>query len=117
MIRKISPYTLRGFIYYQGENDDMRPRMYDRLLTNLIRLWRKDWEDESLTFIITQLPMHKYSGSPDFKNWPILREAQMHVFDTVANTGIAVIPDCGQYNEIHPVNKGPVGYRLSLIHI
>lgn len=114
MIRKISPYTLRGFIYYQGENDDMRPRMYDRLLTNLIRLWRKDWEDESLTFIITQLPMHKYSGSPDFKNWPILREAQMHVFDTVANTGIAVIPDCGQYNEIHPVNKGPVGYRLAL---
>lgn len=114
MIRKICPYTLKGFIYYQGENDDIRPRMYDRLLTNLIRLWRKDWGDEELTFIITQLPMHRYSGSPDFKNWPILREAQMNVFDSLDNTGIAVIPDCGQFSEIHPVNKGPVGYRLAL---
>lgn len=114
MIRKICPYTLQGFIYYQGENDDIRPRMYDRLLTNLIKLWRRDWGDDTLTFIITQLPMHRYSGSPDFKNWPILREAQMNVFDSLDNTGIAVIPDCGQFSEIHPVNKGPVGYRLAL---
>lgn len=114
MLRRISPYTLRGFLYYQGENDDIRPRMYEALLSNLIRLWRRDWEDEGLTFLITQLPMHRYAGSPDFQNWPLLREAQMNVFANMAHTGIAVIPDCGQFNEIHPVNKGPVGYRLAL---
>lgn len=114
MIKKICPYTLRGFIYYQGENDDFRPRIYQKLLTALIRLWRQDWQDEGLEFIITQLPMHRYNADPDFKNWPLIREAQLNTFKTVPHTGIAVIPDCGQFNEIHPVNKGPVGERLAL---
>lgn len=114
MLRRICPYTLRGFIYYQGESDDHRPRSYQALFTSLINLWRKDWQDDGLSFIMTQLPMHRYSADPDFKNWPIIREAQLNVFKTLPDTGIAVIPDCGQYNEIHPVNKGPVGERLAL---
>ncbi len=114
MLRRICPYALRGFIYYQGENDDQRPRIYQKLLTSLIKLWRRDWGDDELAFIITQLPMHRYSADPDFKNWPLIREAQLNTFKTVPNTGLAVIPDCGQFNEIHPVNKGPVGLRLAL---
>lgn len=114
MIRKICPYTLRGFIYYQGENDDHRPDMYGRLLTNLIRLWRNDWQDDGLEFIITQLTMHRYSADPDYKNWPIIREAQLETFRNMPHTGIAIIPDCGQFNEVHPTNKTPVGERLAL---
>ncbi|MCM1308965.1 MAG: sialate O-acetylesterase [Butyrivibrio sp.] len=114
MIQKICPYTLRGFIYYQGENDDFRPRIYQKLLTALIELWRRDWQDDGLEFIITQLPMHRYEADPDFKNWPLIREAQLNVFKALPHTGIAVIPDCGQFNEIHPTNKTPVGERLAL---
>ncbi len=114
MISEVCPYSLRGFIYYQGENDDHRPKIYQKLLTRLIRQWREDWKDESLAFINTQLPMHRYEADPDFKNWPLIREAQLRVFKTIKNTGIAFIPDCGQFNEIHPVNKGPVGKRLAL---
>ena len=38
----------------------------------------------------------------------------MRTFKTVKNTGIAVILDCGEFNEIHPKNKVPVGHRLFL---
>ena len=38
----------------------------------------------------------------------------MRTFKTVKNTGIAVILDCGEFNEIHPKNKVPVGHRLYL---
>lgn len=114
MLRRVMPYTLRGFLYYQGESDDHKPNMYGRLFSELIMKWRRDWEDLSLPFLMVQLPMHRYEADPDYKHWCLIREAQMDVFETVKNTGIAVILDCGEFNEIHPKDKLPVGERLAL---
>lgn len=114
MLKRVMPYTLRGFLYYQGESDDHKPRMYYKLLTRMIQQWRDDWEDDALPFLVVQLPMHRYSQDPDYKNWPLIREAQMKAYQTVKNTGLAVILDCGEWNEIHPKDKLPVGERLAL---
>lgn len=114
MVQRIMPYTLRGFIYYQGESDDHKPQMYQKLLARLIRQWREDWEDQTLPFLLVQLPMHRYKRDPDFKNWCLIREAQMNTYQTVKNTGVAVVLDCGEFNEIHPKDKTPVGERLAL---
>ena len=38
----------------------------------------------------------------------------MQVYQTVKHTGIAVILDCGEYCNIYPVDKHPVGHRLAL---
>ena len=114
MLRRIIPYTLRGFIYYQGESDEHKPGMYQKLLTRLIRQWREDWEDLTLPFLIVQLTMHRNRKDPDYKHWCLLREAQMNTYQTVKNTGIAVITDCGAFNDIHPKDKIPVGERLAL---
>ncbi len=114
MLSRVMPYTLRGFIYYQGESDEPRAELYQKQLTRLIRQWREDWHDLELPFLTVQLPMHRYEGSPDNKRWCILREAQMNTYMTVKNTGIAVILDCGEFNEIHPKDKAPVGHRLAL---
>ena len=114
MIQRVMPYTLRGFIYYQGESDDTKSETYYKLLCHLISHWRKDWGDEKLPFLMVQLPMHRYKADPDWKNWCIIREAQMRTFETLKNTGIAVILDCGDYNEIHPKKKKTVGERLAL---
>lgn len=114
MIERIMPYTLRGFIYYQGEEDDVKPQMYQKLLTRLIKQWREDWSDHSLPFLLVQLPMHRYKQNEDTKSWCLIREAQMNTYQTVKNTGIAVILDKGEFNEIHPKDKTPVGERLEL---
>lgn len=114
MIQRIQPYTLCGFIYYQGENDETKSPLYGKLLGHLIHEWRKGWNDITLPFLIVQLPMHRYKDDPDWKNWCMLRENQMKVYQTLKNTGIAVILDCGDYNEIHPKKKAPVGERLAL---
>lgn len=114
MIKLVCPYTMKGFIYYQGESDDPRPMAYYKLLRGLIELWREDWNDEELSFLIVQLPMHRYSGDSDRKNWCFIREAQEKAYKTVKNTGLAVIIDCGEFNEIHPKDKLPVGHRLCL---
>lgn len=114
MLQRVMPYTLSGFIYYQGESDDHKPLLYQKLFTRLIRQWREDWEDDSLPFLFVQLPMHRNEGDPDYKHWCLIREAQMRTFQTVKNTGIAVILDCGEFNDIHPRDKAPVGERLAL---
>ena len=114
MISRIAPYTLRGFLYYQGEEDDRRPDSYYALLRRLIECWRWEWHDDELPFMLVQLPMFMYKGDTDRKNWCKIREAQMRIFKTVKNTGIAVISDCGEYGDIHPINKKPVGERLFL---
>jgi sialate O-acetylesterase len=114
MIKRIMPYTLRGFIYYQGESDDHKPKIYGKLLIKLIEQWRSDWGDEELPFIFVQLPMFIGREGEDTKNWPIIREQQMYVHKTIKNTGIAVIPDCGEFDNIHPLDKEIVGFRLAL---
>lgn len=114
MLQRVAPYTLRGFLYYQGESDDHRPAAYETLLTALIVCWRRDWNDASLPFLNVQLPMFTYKNAPDFKHWCIIREAQARVFEKLRNTGLAVIPDCGEYDNIHPTDKAPVGHRLYL---
>jgi len=50
MIERIAPYTMTGVIWYQGESDDHRPGMYYKLLNQMIRNWRDDWNDDELFF-------------------------------------------------------------------
>ena len=114
MLMRVCPYTLAGFLYYQGESDDHKPKSYYTLFTTLIRLWRERWEDDRLPFIMVQLPAFKFAADPDYKHWCLIREAQMRAFETVKNTGIAVALDCGEFDNIHPTDKQPVGERLCL---
>lgn len=114
MLQTVVPYTLRGFFYYQGENDDHRPDTYATLLSTLIARWRREFEDDSLPFLLVQLPMYTLCDMEEKEQWSKLREAQLRVFRTVKNTGLAVILDCGEYGNIHPAEKQPVGHRLAL---
>lgn len=114
MLKRVCPYTLKGFIYYQGESDDHRPAAYFKLFRALIQLWRNEWGDDSLPFLFVQLPMHRYKYDEDRKHWCVIREAQMKVFNTVKNTGICIALDKGEFDEIHPKEKQAVGERLAL---
>lgn len=114
MIKAVCPYTLAGFLYYQGESDDDHPEPYYKMLRGLIDLWRTDWGNDELPFLIVQLPMHRYSADEDRKNWCIIREAQAKAYRTIRNTGLAVAIDCGEFNEIHPHDKEQVAHRLCL---
>lgn len=114
MLKRVCPYTLAGFIYYQGESDDHKPNTYYKLLKMLIEQWRTDWNDDKLPFMFVQLPMHINRGEEDRKHWCLIREAQMRVHMTTANTGLAVALDLGEFGNIHPLDKQPVGERLEL---
>lgn len=112
MLQRIMPYSLKGFLYYQGESDDHLPHLYRKLFTRMIEQWREDWRDDGLPFVFAQLPMHRYKQDPDFKNWCLIREAQSRVQESVKNTAMTCIIDQGVYNDIHPKMKKKVGERM-----
>ena len=117
-IRRVIPFALKGFLYYQGEEDQDRAADYDELMYYLIDQWRRDWGDNGLPFLFVQLPMYASRedvevGLPS-KNWCVLRESQYHASQKIAHTGMAVIIDCGEYENIHPLDKQTVGFRLAL---
>ncbi|MDR1866795.1 MAG: sialate O-acetylesterase [Treponema sp.] len=119
MIRRVAPFSLKGFLYYQGEEDWNRANDYGEMLRDLIDQWRTDWADDSLPFLFVQLPMYAShadveAGLEKDESWQILRENQYKVSRTVANTGLAVIIDCGEFDNIHPLDKQTVGFRLAL---
>jgi sialate O-acetylesterase len=114
MLKRVAPYTLTGFLYYQGEEDTKHPHLYRALMMSLIAFWRDLFCDPALPFLFVQLPMYIAKGEEDFKNWPPVRQAQEQVFRDMRNTGLAVLIDCGEFDNVHPKDKKTVGYRLYL---
>lgn len=114
MVSKISGFTCRGVLWYQGESDDAHAELYAKLFAAMIGCWRKDWKEE-LPFLFVQLaPFRKWLGIRAM-NYPVLREQQEQVSKTVPNTWMASIMDVGMEWDIHPKRKRPVGERLALL--
>lgn len=107
MIAPVVPYTLRGVIWYQGENNADRPVQYQQLFPALIRSWRRDWRNEALPFYFVQIAPHR-------SQHPGIREAQWMTYLSVPGTGMVVTTDGGDSLDIHPRDKKPVGERLAL---
>lgn len=113
MIAPAAPYTIRGFLWYQGEADsnsgNQNPQLYNRLFPALIRDWRARWNEGDLPFLYAQISNF---NSPA-EQWGMIRDAQRQTLSLV-NTGMAVTLDIGTRDNVHPPDKQAVGGRLAL---
>ena len=109
MLERIVPYSLAGFLWYQGEEDEPYCGSYRELLGMMIGEWRALWS-ENLPFLIVQLPQwidkKVDEGDGDPMLWPVLREAQWDAAQSIDNVFAICTMDCGEYNNIHPVVLG-----------
>jgi len=114
MIEPISPFTINGFIWYQGEDNASRAHQYRKLLPAMIEDWRTLWNDKNLYFGIVQLANFMSEVAiPTESSWAELREAQKLTSENINNSGLAVTIDIGEADDIHPKNKQDVGKRLA----
>jgi sialate O-acetylesterase len=113
-VKSITPYAVRGAIWYQGESNADRAYQYRELFPLMIQNWRDEWRQGDFPFYWVQLADFKDEASePGESAWAELREAQTRTMDRLANTGEAVIIDIGEGSDIHPRNKLDVGTRLA----
>lgn len=115
MINPLINYNIKGAIWYQGESNTGKPKEYGDLLTTMILDWRNKWNQKDMPFFTVQLAnFMEPKTQPVESNWAELRDQQRQVSLSVPNTGLAVIIDLGEWNDIHPLNKKSVGDRLAL---
>jgi sialate O-acetylesterase len=117
MIAPLVPYTLKGFIWYQGESNQGRAEEYKTLFPAVIDSWRAQWKNEALPFYYVQIaPFAGYglrTDAAERMSSAELRESQMLTL-AKSNVGMAITTDVGDDKLIHPPKKKEVGDRLAL---
>jgi sialate O-acetylesterase len=122
MIEPLAPFTLSGFIWYQGESNVFfyENISYSYKMKALIESWRSIWNDDSLSFYFTSIAPFYYSlddkGVVRMSETilPEFREAQDLVLQ-LPNTGRIVTTDLvDDLKDIHPNYKWEIGRRLAL---
>jgi sialate O-acetylesterase len=109
MIAPITPLTIAGALWYQGESNTANADTYSKGLTTMIAAWRAAW-NEPLPFYYVQIAPFKY-GTPN--EGSIVREQEAETM-RLENTGMVVISDLvTDTTDIHPKNKHDVGLRLA----
>ncbi|MEX1377250.1 MAG: sialate O-acetylesterase [Eubacteriales bacterium] len=111
MLKSVSPFTISGVIWYQGESDEAYPHLYEELMSAMIRCWRDMWTNE-LPFIIVQLASFEYMMEPlDFVP---MRKVQEDITKNIPKVNLICAMDAGLQYDIHPKKKKPIGERLAL---
>jgi len=121
MVHPLVPYSLRGYIWYQGESNliDLNDReLYADKMEALISGWRAAWGDRDAPFYYVQIAPHAYHvvrrlwiASP--RALPEFWVAQAAA-TRVKNTGmISTVDLVDDLMDIHPSDKKSVGERLA----
>jgi sialate O-acetylesterase len=121
MIHALTPFAIRGAIWYQGENNRNDGLFYEKKMEALIKGWREAWKLGDFPFYYVQIAPFNYgydrnmkgSPVPDIMRLPLLWEAQTNAL-RLPNTGMAVVTDITDLGDIHPRDKKDVGARLAL---
>lgn len=138
MIHPLVPYACRGLIWYQGERNTRyitgmpdEPwyhrvagiREYDDILKGWMQRYRRGWGRDDFHFLMVMLPGF---GSilntgptlepthPAAHSWAWFRESQLAALE-LPHSGVANTIDLGDFKNIHPKDKAPIGERLALL--
>ncbi len=116
MLYPVHNYTIKGFIWYQGETNAGLYGYYAERLSEMVRIWRELWGQGELPFYEVELAPYIYGG--DGTTGARIREAQRQAVEIIPHSGIACTNDLAypfEYDQIHPCQKRQVGQRLALL--
>lgn len=113
---KIAPltnFTIKGFLWYQGESNRKNADLYARLMPAFVSDLRARWNIGELPFYFVEIAPFKYDDA-NGTDAARLREVQLQNMADIPNSGMVSTLDAGNINFIHPGDKETVGGRLAL---
>ncbi len=113
MLALVTPYTARGALWYQGENNAGKPADYAKLLPAFMAEVRSSWSRPDLPVYIGQLSSPTVNWPDEQEGYALLREVQRAVALADSHSGLVVTLDHGERGDVHPKNKQPIGERFA----
>lgn len=112
MIAPVEQYTIKGFLWYQGESNRKDPDLYRRLQPAFVKMLREAWGQGELPFYYVQIAPFAYEGA-ELVGSALLREAQLLNLKEIPNSNMVVTMDTVIVIAfIRPVNvKSANGWR------
>lgn len=105
-IAKLTPYPVKGIVWYQGESDAENCELYEKLFPLFVQDWRQHWK--------TNLPVYYVQlSSIERPSWNYFRDAQRRLLNQVPVSYMAITSDLGHPTDVHYPDKLPVGERLA----
>lgn len=115
MLRPLAGFTVRGFLWNQGESNIGHHATYPSRFAAMVAHWRQLWAAGELPIYCVEIPPHAY-GDVNGTIGALLREAQHKAVGITPRSGIICSADLGAEgapHQIHPEKKQQVGERLA----
>jgi sialate O-acetylesterase len=118
LIAPLRQLSLRGVIFYQGENNSFGEswKPFPKTFPALIRDWRTAFSDQQLPIGLVQIAGWSSRRSMHYDmnhHTNIVREVQFDTWQSMDQVGLIVSYDTNTSQSIHPARKLPVGERLA----
>ena len=118
MISPISQLSIRGVLFYQGENNSFGTswKPFYATFPAVIRDWRHLFNSPNLPFGLVQIAgwSNRRSMTYDMNHHTnVIREIQHITWQRLNHTGLIPSYDTNSNGSIHPAHKRPVGERLA----
>ncbi|WP_300724830.1 sialate O-acetylesterase [uncultured Bacteroides sp.] len=115
MLHPLENYTIKGYLWYQGESNVGKHDTYAERLKTMVELWRKEWGQGELPFYYVEIAPY---GAGKTTGSALLREAQFKAQSIIPNSAMICTNDLVEPYEawnIHPKDKKTVGHRLAYL--
>ena len=119
MLAPLAGYTIKGFLWNQGESNVGREKEYIDRFKTMTRLWRKMWRQpgDKLPIYTVELPPYRY-GDVDGTSAADFRAAQHEIARQLEHCGCVCTADLiyeHEVDQIHGAQKRQIGERLALL--
>lgn len=119
MLHPLAGYTIKGFLWNQGESNVGHEQEYIERFQTMTRLWRKMWrqEGDALPIYTVELPGYSY-GDVNGTNCADFRAAQHTIAKLLENSGCVCTADLMlpyEAEQIHGAKKREIGQRMAYL--
>ena len=119
MLAPLAGYTIKGFLWNQGESNVGKEKEYIERFSTMTRHWRKIWNqpESALPIYTVELPPYRYGDADGI--WAAqFRAAQHQIAHQLENSGCVCTSDLFyeyEIDQIHGAKKREIGQRLAYL--
>ena len=117
MLHPLIGYTVKGFLWNQGESNVGRHDTYPAHLADMVADWRAKWGLGEIPFYFVEIPGWRYSDENGTEA-ALFRECQNKAVEMIPNSAIVCTSDLVypyEIDDIHASRKKEIGQRLAYI--